>query len=699
MHSKYSIPPWKASPFIRLVLPLFAGVLLQWYFKPDLLNILSLFCTTVAVFFLSSSFTLARRYKLRWLQGLLIQTLILLAGSLLTWNNDIRNNKRWFAHTYADSDCLIVDIAEPLIKKQKTYKADGAVVSVIHLETVSHVTGRLIMYFLDTPALNYGDRILIRKNLQPIKNTGNPAAFDYARYASFQQQFHTVFLGKGDYSILTRSDGNAFDAFVFESRTYILSTLKKYVGKDQRITGIAEALLIGYKHDLDKDLMQAYSNTGVVHIIAISGLHLGLIYVMLNWIMNVLPWIKRQSTIRVLFVLSCLWLFSILTGSSASVLRSALMFTCILIGKTYFTQSSVYNAIAASAFILVCYDPYFLWDVGFQLSYLAVLGIVWLQKPILHIIYVKNSWLNKIWNMVAVTLAAQLAAFPLCIYYFHQFPNLFLITNILAVPLSTLILFAEIGLMCISWADVVASHAGKFISMMIELMNTIIIYFDKIPGSVTTDIYATSLTTWFLYAIVFFTCAWLIYRKTILLKCLLLSISIFAGLHLLADLKHAKQNKVIVYNVSKFQAIDFISGTSFFFVGDSVVRRPGFLQNFHVRPARILLQARREVDPLTLYDPITSAVSFKGKRIFIVERSVAYDTIVQKVHIDLLVISRNPRLKIADLLTALKPSIIVFDASNSLWKIEEWKKECSALLLRFHSVPEQGAFVSDLNQL
>jgi len=418
---------------------------------------------------------------------------------------------------------------------------------------------------------------------------------------------------------------------------------------------------------------------------------------MLSWLMNVLPLVKRYDTIKVIIILSCLWLFSILTGSSASVLRSALMFSCILIGKTYFTQSSVYNAIAASAFILVCYNPYFLWDVGFQLSYLAVIGIVWLQRPILNLVYVKNRWLNKIWSMMAVTLAAQLAAFPICLFYFHQFPNLFLITNMVAVPLSSIILFAELFLMCFSWLDLVARYAGKIIAALIELMNKFIEFCNSFSWSASENIYATILTTWSLYGIVFFACAWCMYRNGSLLKSLLVSITSFCSLHLFADMSSSRQHKIIVYNISRTQAIDFITANIYFFLGDSAFKQSGVQYDFHIRPARIKFQASHGKNINAIYNAVTGLAFFRGKRIFIIDKAIAYDTLQTKVALDVLIISRNPSLKIAGLVTALKPAIIVFDASNSLWKIEEWKKECSALLLPFHSVPEQGAFVSDIN--
>jgi competence protein ComEC len=242
---------------------------------------------------------------------------------------------------------------------------------------------------------------------------------------------------------------------------------------------------------------------------------------------KIAPGIKRSAVTRVILILTCLWLFSLITGASASVLRSAVMFTCIIIGKEFFRKASIYNSIAASAFLLLVYDPYLLWDVGFQLSYFAVGGIVWLQKPVYNLLYVKNKALRYIWEMCSITIAAQVLTFPICIYYFHQFPASFLFTNLICVPLSTVILFAEIGLVILSWIPPAADMIGNLTYVLTWLMNTIIVFFDKIPGSLIDRIYATPLSTWLLYLLVFCTCSLLLYKSRLQLKIGLLAASSF----------------------------------------------------------------------------------------------------------------------------------------------------------------------------
>jgi competence protein ComEC len=544
--------------------------------------------------------------------------------------------------------------------------------------------------------LHYGDRILINKNLQAIKNSGNPGAFNYQRYAAFQQTFHNVFLKEKDWVVLPGKNVNSFKQFIFTAREKILATLRKNIAANKDELGIAEALLIGYTNDLDKDLVQAYSNTGVVHIIAISGMHLGLIYVMLVWLFAKIPLVNKSKLLQVLLILSCLWLFSLLTGASASVLRSAVMFTFITIGNNLAKKSSIYNSLAASAFVMLCYNPYFLWDVGFQLSYLAVVGIIVFQKPVYNIFYIKNKWADKVWKLMAISLAAQILTFPICIYYFHQFPNLFLLTNIIAVPLSSIILYAEIFLVAFSWIPFAGALLGKITGGLVWVMNKIILWISSFWFAVWDRIPANILSTWLLYAVVIAASAWLINKNKKIFRLALVCLLAFAMVQVYGMWQIKNQHKIIVYNVPQHQAIDFVSGNNYKFVGDSVLLADGMLQNFHLKPGRVVLQLNHKTDTLKgclLHPPF---YQFGSKKVLVVDAPMIFEPQQQKIDVDIIIISKSPKLYITQLAAVFNCRQYVADASNSLWKIDNWKKDCEGLHLQLHSVPEKGAFILDL---
>ncbi|HEX6847003.1 MAG TPA: ComEC/Rec2 family competence protein, partial [Chitinophagaceae bacterium] len=444
--SRPVIHVWKKAPFIRFLIPLIAGIVLQWYFaiRPEPFWItLSVSLIVITAFFFIPFF---ERYKLTVLNGLSVAGLLIAIGGLLSWYKNIQHDPEWFGQNYNTQNALVVTLLEDPVEKTRSYKATSSVNFIIQRDSCIKTDGTIILYFKKDSSFSipgYGSQLVITKPLQEIKNSGNPGGFDYKRYSLFQGITHQVYLTPDDFAVLTTTNKNLIRQLINNSRAKVLSILRTNI-KSEKELGLAEALLIGYKDDLDKTLVQSYSNTGVVHVIAISGLHLGLIYWLLIWFFKPLQTTKLNPKairwLRPIFILTCLWLFSLLAGAQPSVLRSAFMFTCLVLADSFARKSSIYNTLALSALLLLCVNPYWLWDVGFQLSYAAVLSIVIFMQPVYHWFCIKNKILDSIWKLNAVTIAAQILTVPVGIYHFHQFPANFLLTNFLAVPLSSFIL-------------------------------------------------------------------------------------------------------------------------------------------------------------------------------------------------------------------------------------------------------------------
>ena len=347
---------------------------------------------------------------------------------------------------------------------------------------------------------------------------------------------------------------------------------------------------------------------------------------------------------------------------------------------------------SASAFILLCYNPFFLWDVGFMLSFLAVFGIVWIQHPLYHSFYVKNKYLREVWKMVSVTVAAQIMAFPLCLYFFHQFPNLFIITNVVAVPLSTIILFSGLFLVAFSWLPFI-EYAGKLTGFLLKFMNAYIEWCNSFSFSVTDLIFANVLSTWLLYGVVICFCGWLILSNKKLFEVAVVFSFLFILNDAFENFKTVKQESIVIYNVPGKKAVDFISGNEYFFMGDSLLQKEGMLRNFHLKPARIssmTTESKTAFNNLKMNDDF---INFNGKKIFLIEGKIKLEKQVNPINIEIVLISKNPKIKIRDIISSIAPQVIVLDGTNSLWTIAAWKKECEELHLRCHSVAEDGAFI------
>ena len=348
---------------------------------------------------------------------------------------------------------------------------------------------------------------------KPFTNNGNPGAFDYNRYCLFQDITYQVFLRKDQYFVLADKNRNWLQQKLFEIRNSTIQTLQHYITGEKE-QGVAEALLIGYRNDLDKDLVQAYSNTGVVHIIAISGLHLGMIYGLLFYIFSFFKRYKWVHLLKPFIILFVLWAFTLIAGAVPSILRSAVMFSFIVIGEVINRKTNMYNTLAASAFCMLVYDPFVLWDVGFLLSYAAVISIITFMQPVYRWLYFQNKILDKIWRLSSVTISAQVLTLPIVIFYFHQFPNYFLITNLLVVPLSGLILYGEILLLCVSFIKVLATVIGKILYWLILFMNTFIEHINNMPFSVWNNLQINILQTWLLYGFIIAVCIWLLRKSS-----------------------------------------------------------------------------------------------------------------------------------------------------------------------------------------
>lgn len=690
------IPIWKNIPFLRLLVPLAAGIICSWYFS--LHWTIGIYLLVAAIPFLLFYMFSNEQQKFRysWLPGVGISFSMLGFAVLLTWLKQLPHQQQWVGHLYKPGDVVQLRLLEPLSEKQKTYKALAEISTIESNQKTIKVNGNIILYFQKDsamPALHYGNIIALNKPLQEIKNAGNPGGFDYKRYALFNGITHQLFLKKTDYVVLNATKTSFFWSLIYRTKAYILSVLRKHIKGEQEIS-VAEALLIGYRDDLDRDLVQAYSNTGVVHVIAISGLHLGLIYWLLLLLFQPLNKYKQLKWLKPLLVLSFLWIFSLLTGAGASVLRAAIMFTFISGADLLNKKGNIYNSMAASAFVLLCYNPFYLWDVGFQLSYAAVLSIVLFMKPIYHWLSFNNKLLDKAWQLNAVTLSAQILTLPLCMYHFHQAPNLFLITNFVAVPLSSLILFGEILLIAVSFIQPIAAFTGTLFSYLLKWMNGFITWADHFTFAVTEGIQHHPLQTILLYAFIAATGIWLLQKNT---KALKWSVGFLAAFFLLQSFslyQTTRQKKLIVYNLSQHTAIDFMLGSQYLFKGDTVLLQDGFLRNFHLKPSRILYHSYHS--PLMPGSVQNNSYRINGKKIIHINQSYVFDSLQNRIKADVLIISKNPRLYISDLLKTVDCKLIVFDSSNPQWKINLWKKDCERLQLNYFCTSEQGAFVMNL---
>ena len=681
----------KQIPALRFLIPIVIGILFQYHFSINT-KVLAMVAATASILLIIFSFlSIAKRNALGWINGLLIHLFLIAIGGALSFTKNISNRSAWVGNYINKETPVIVTLQENISIKEKSYKALATFNAVYDNRVWQPVEGDVLLYFKkdsSKPNVHYGSQIILLKKVTSIVNAGNPGAFNYERYCSFQDIHYQAFLSDNDFTILPTEQTSWFANVLINIRTSVLEILKKNI-KSQDELSIAEALLIGYRDELYRELVRAYSNTGVVHIIAISGLHLGMIYGLLLFLFKPFNRYKFSKIVKPIIIIFILWMFSFIAGTAPSILRSAIMFTCIVIADSLGKRSNIYNGLAISAIIILIINPFSLWDVGFQLSYSAVLSIVFFSPYVKKWFYFKNKLLKGFWELNVITLSAQVLTLPIMLYHFHQFPNLFLFANIFAVPFSGLILYAELLLLIFSlWLNA-ASFIGKGIEWSIAVLNKFILNIDALPFAVWESIQISILQAIILFVSIIGFSYWLIEKKSKAMLIGLLFLMCFIGFRSIDLINRNHQQKIIVYNVPKHTAIDLVDGRKLFFIGDSILKEDGFLRNFHIKPSRILHRTT-ESDAVSNITYFNNFILTRNKSIAVVDSPVFYAG--EKIKVDAVIITKNPRVYIDKLYQAFDCKQYIFDASNSMWKINKWKQACDSLHLQYHICSLQGAF-------
>ena len=325
--------------------------------------------------------------------------------------------------------------------------------------------------------------------LVPITNSGNPGATDfesimtrnncwYRFYAD--QNYAPRLLGK------LPGKGGWKDRYIHASR--IRNAVSVHWSGDGKEISLLKAVCLGDRSDLTKELKLAYTNAGAMHLLAVSGLHMGLIWLVLYHLFSWMVRLSGREIFRSLTIISILWVFAFVTGFSSSVSRSATMFTLFTAGRLMSQRMHAINGILVSAFLLILLDPSRMLDVGFQLSYTAILGIVALYPVFRRLLTIKNRILRRVWEASLVSVMAQISTTPLIIYYFHQIPVYSLITSLVTIPLLSLL----IALFVISVPFMVAGIGSTlFNGVLIKLaflINLSVEQVASIPGAVVNEL-------------------------------------------------------------------------------------------------------------------------------------------------------------------------------------------------------------------
>lgn len=694
------LPKWVQIPLLRplfsFVLGLIAGKLLQLDLRVLVLLLFLLFFVLV-VFML-----VGKKWKhLHFIRHPLLLLIVLHCG----WICSVMSQKQVQQSNNKADACLLVVQSNPIFKARTVKFA--AKISTIRVNSDWQPNRQQVMVYLardaNSSVLHYGDELLISTNVQQIQVPRNPGEFDYRTWLANHQITGQVYAKAYEWKFISSGKGNGLKAIAIRLRNWYEFQLRYAGFHDDQLT-VLQALLLGDDDQIDPGLTKAYSSSGTLHVLSVSGMHVALLYIVLTWLLKPLRRFKHGKWIITSALLIILWFYALLTGASPPILRAVIMLSLVVIGQAFYKQGHILNMLAAAAIALLALDPLLLVDVGFQLSFIAVAGIVVLQPALQH--YWKPKWLvlKWIWSLTSVTLVAQLVTFPLGLYYFGQFPVYFLISNLVVIPLSTIIMYGGLLLLVLSPISFLASWLAIPLSFILDIMNSAVRLTDVLPGAVITTSSWTILQLVLWYAFVLsLGYAIITYRVKPI------QLSLFFVLILLLSCwperyNRQRRHELLVYSISGATAFEVIKGNKHILFMDSSGIKNSKFRSYHIQPGW-RKDGLGDIKPLALSDDLrlrnslvaVSANWLQAGQTLIYSIGPNSTSPIHRMPCTVLLVNGYTIDSPDHFLKQLQPKYVVINGSCSQREVIRWKTICAKQHLECINVNETGFWILNLN--
>ncbi|MFD2581833.1 ComEC/Rec2 family competence protein [Pedobacter vanadiisoli] len=688
--------------FVRILSPFLLGISVFYFFQ-DWVNIqllaVTLFVILLGILFLNVTYKRLSIYRYKGTIGLLIFLLFFTLGALLCLLNNERLDQSYFAKT--PCNYLKVWVNDEPQQSGNVLRFKAKLVSGYQKDKPIRLTGQILVAIrLDSVKpiqLKYGDEIIIPARYTDVELPYNPAEFDFKAWLGSQNIYHQAFMDQGHIVVDKNNVGNPMIKMALNLREKQVAKYRSLIKSDEAFA-VASTLILGYRADLNKETLSAYSKTGTIHALSVSGAHVAIIYVVLDFLFFFLNKNRALQTLKLLLICTLIWGYALLTGLSPSVVRSAIMITVLITAKGLSKKTNGYNVLAFSAFCQLVYNPFLIWDVGFQLSYLAVFGLIYLQPKIYKLLYTERNWIDKLWHFTSMSLAAQVVTFPLSIYYFHQFPLYFLFANLfITIPLI-LMMYLGIVILIPLFGFLAPVFEG-----IINFTNAVLKWMAGLPYASFSSIWINlpefillSLSLGlFIYALSKF-------NKQLLFSALFLFV-VYQLLVLRDDLTAFYQRKIIFFSLRKNYAAAFINGKQAVLISD--LNREDKNYTFSVEPALNQLQ----VDKISFINPKKDTISghfilknnqiaFFQYKILLLDENLSGKKINGNATFSSIWLSGNKKFNLATMDTDIKYKTAIIDATHKDYRIQILKKHFYNNGVEVHVLKKNKAYLVQLTQ-
>ena len=677
---------WERYPLIRILLPLIAGILLTCYGEIPL-PIGGLFL--VSLLFLLILAVLSRDESTqneRIGSSLAFGAIFLLSICLTSIYIQLRQPPKELYQ--ADYQILSLTIVEPPVEKNKSMKLVVAINQFVHNDSLKPCHTKAMLYFAkdeQSKSLVYGDRLLCRTLLAGPPSPQNPHEFHYRNYLNRKGIYLQGYVHANAWEATGKKGGSVVFRIANRMRNKFLAIFAAADMNPSEL-GVISAILLGSDDKLEPELVQSYAATGVSHILCVSGMHVGIIYMILSFFLRFLDKNKQQRAIRSLILLLTIWLYACITGLFPSVVRAATMFTFVAFSGLMGKKTNSYSSLLASLLFLLLLNPLLIFQVGFQFSYCAVFGILWLQKPIRSLYNPLTKAGNHAWEIISVSLAAQLLLSPLSLLYFHQFPNYFLLSNIVVVSLAPIVVGGGIAVLAVSFWEFAYRWVSLGLVYIIKTMNWLVVQVESLPYSLTENIHISIGQTVWLYGLILtFSYAFLYKNKVALSLSLFFAIGIAAmGVH--KQHQTHSQQMLLFYHTKSGCIVDCIDGKTSSLFGDSAAVFDKEIYRYNISNNHIHHQIRSVKKFQN-----QQFISFHGKTVFFLSQPLHPHT-DDKIKVDYLVLTHK-NIPIEKIKNTFDFQLLILDSTLPHYKRKQLKDACEKEGIAYHDLKDEGAMV------
>ena len=684
---------------MRLVIPLIMGILVQYHLALPLIYLYTIGILTIVWMGIYPILRIREKFFAEPYYGMALKVLFITLGALL-----LDQHTQVLLRQDEEKHLYLAEIIQIPAEKENSYQTEFGIKEVYKDSSWQALSMQTLAYFEQSDAastLEPGQWILFEGYIQPVENMGNPIEFDYKRFLSVHGIHHRTYISEQSWQKIQRETRPSVRALSNRVRLYLLYQLEESGLSNQQLA-VGSALTLGYKDQLNQQTRAAFSDSGAMHILAVSGLHVGIIYLLFHSILFFMNKSKSTRIVKTLIILHILVAYAFITGLSPSVTRATLMFGVISIGNISNRNTSVYNSLAFSAMILLVINPLRVFSVGFQLSYMAVFAIVFFQPRIYQLI-APPKIADKPWQLFSVSLAAQIGTAPLVMYYFHQFPNYFWLTNFLAIPAAMIIVMLGMSIFLIHpLIPALAKGLGWCLNWFIETLNRLMESIQQLPLSVTKNIFLENEMVWLVYLCIFCVTLFVLSRQGRFLILAFTSILFLTIVDINRNLRIQDNREFIIFNIPKESVYNYIHQEKNILITDSTKPKDLnysffaeelWLQRGAKHPYRIHFQtdpSTLDLNHLWIHQPFFSIHQKTFCRIH--DESYAHLKTVHKLKIDYLILSNNTTVSIQTLENLFDFHSIIIDSSNSFYQRKKWMQTFEEKGIVYHSVPEDGAF-------